>query len=109
MSLISARNLELSVGGPHPLLDHVDLDVDARERICIVGRNGAGKSTLLKLLAGEITPDEGSVRIDSGATVTRLAQEVPPVTGGSVFDVVAEPLGIAPRMGELGRRRRGSG
>ncbi len=93
MSLISARNLELSVGGPYPLLDHVDLDIDARERICIVGRNGAGKSTLLKLLAGEITPDEGSVRIDAGVTVTRLAQEVPPGTGGSVFDVVAEPLG----------------
>ncbi len=93
MSLISARNVELSVGGPYPLLDHVDLDIDARERICIVGRNGAGKSTLLRLLAGEITPDEGSVRVDAGTTVTRLAQEVPPGTGGSVFDVVAEPLG----------------
>ena len=38
-----------------------------QDRIGIVGKNGAGKSTLLKLIAGELTPDSGSV--DMGATV----------------------------------------
>ena len=61
-------------------LDHVDKFFDGRtiikdfsynllrsDRIGIVGRNGAGKSTLLHLIAGELTPDSGTV--DMGATV----------------------------------------
>jgi ATP-binding cassette subfamily F protein uup len=93
MTLISIRKLEFSVGGPHPLLANVDLEIEANERVCIVGRNGAGKSTLLKLLAGEVVPDDGIVQIDGATVVTRLAQEVPAEISGSVFDVVAEPLG----------------
>jgi len=92
MSLISIQNLEFSVGGPAPLLHGVDLEIEPNERVCIVGRNGAGKSTLLKLLAREIVPEDGVVRVDGGTVVTRLAQEVPPGTAGTVFDVVAEAL-----------------
>jgi ABC transport system ATP-binding/permease protein len=93
MALISLRSVELGVGGAFPLLDGVDLDVDAGERICIVGRNGAGKSTLLRLLAGEIKADDGSIQIDPRTVVSRLAQEIPQDVNGSVFDVVAAPLG----------------
>jgi ABC transport system ATP-binding/permease protein len=93
MSLISVRNLELGMGGAYPLLQQVDLDIAAGERICIVGRNGAGKSSLLRLLAGEIVPDEGHVARDAGTVVARLPQEVPHELAGTVFDVVAEPLG----------------
>jgi ABC transport system ATP-binding/permease protein len=93
VALITLRDVELSVGGPHPLLHDVALEVDARERICVVGRNGAGKSTLLRLLAGEIAPDGGLVQIDAGAVVARLAQEIPPDVRGSVLEVVAAPLG----------------
>lgn len=93
MALITLRGVELSVGGPHPLLHDVALEVDARERICVVGRNGAGKSTLLRLLAGEIAPDDGVVQVDAGTVIARLAQEVPPEVQGSVLEVVAAPLG----------------
>ena len=61
-------------------LDHVCKAYDGRtvigdfsynllrqDRIGIVGKNGAGKSTLLRLIAGELSPDSGSV--DMGATV----------------------------------------
>ena len=95
MSLIRVRNLEFSIGGPYPLLEGVDLDIDAGERVCIVGRNGAGKSTLLRLLGHEMEPDDGSVQVAEAATVARLAQEVPEGTAGSVFDVVAAALGEA--------------
>ena len=92
MPLLQLRQVDYSVGGPL-LLDHVDFTLDANERVCIVGRNGAGKSTLMKLIAGEIRPDDGTVQVDGGTRVARLAQEVPQATAGSVFDVVAQGLG----------------
>ncbi len=92
MPLIQLQSLDYSVGGPL-LLEHVDLAIEANERVCIVGRNGEGKSTLLRLLAGEIKADDGEVRVQGGVRIARLAQEVPQDTSGSVFDVVAAGLG----------------
>ncbi|HET7842774.1 MAG TPA: ATP-binding cassette domain-containing protein [Xanthomonadales bacterium] len=92
MALLELRAVDYSVGGPL-LLDHVDLAIEAGERVCIVGRNGTGKSTLLKLLAGELRPDSGDVRRASNVRVARLEQEVPRALEGSVFDVVSEGLG----------------
>src|SRR5882724_5022539 len=92
MPLIQLQHVDYSVGGPL-LLEHVDLAIQANERVCIVGRNGEGKSTLLRLLAGEIKPDDGEVRLQGGVRIARLAQEVPQDTAGSVFDVVAAGLG----------------
>jgi ABC transport system ATP-binding/permease protein len=92
MSLIQILGLDYSVGGPL-LLEQVDLSLDLGERVCIVGRNGAGKSTLMKLVAGELKPDDGEIRLQGGTRVARLTQEVPQDTSGTVFDVVAEGLG----------------
>jgi len=97
MSLVNLVNVDYSVGGPL-LLEKVDLAIEANERVCIVGRNGAGKSTLLKLIAGEIRPDDGEVRVQGGVRVAKLAQEVPHGVDGSIFDVVAAALG---HIGEL--------
>ena len=92
MSLIEIRKLDYSVGGPL-LLEDVDFALEPRERLCVVGRNGAGKSTLLKLLAGELKPDDGEVRVSPGVRIARLAQEVPQGVDGTIFDVVASALG----------------
>ncbi|GAB2587798.1 ATP-binding cassette domain-containing protein [Dyella jejuensis] len=92
MSLIQLQRVDFSIGGPL-LLEHVDLSIEANERVCIVGRNGEGKSTLMKLIAGELHADDGEVRVQSGVVVARMAQEVPQATAGSVFDVVADGLG----------------
>src|SRR5579859_2232050 len=92
MSLIQLQRVDFSIGGPL-LLEHVDLSIEANERVCIVGRNGEGKSTLMKLIAGELKADDGEVRVQNGVIVARMAQEVPQDTAGSVFDVVAQGLG----------------
>ena len=92
MSLIQLQNLDFSIGGPL-LLEQVNFSIEPNERVCIVGRNGEGKSTLMKLIAGELTPDDGEIRVQSGVVIARMAQEVPQGTAGSVFDVVADGLG----------------
>lgn len=97
MPLITLNQVDYSVGGPL-LLEKVTFGLDSGERVCIVGRNGAGKSTLMKLLAGEIKPDDGDVRVQAGTRIARLAQEVPADTEGTVFDVVASALGEHGRL-----------
>lgn len=92
MALLQLIDLSHSVGGP-ALLSHVDLSIEAGERVCIVGRNGAGKSTLLRILSAEIGADEGERRTASGVRVARLAQEVPHGVSGTVFSVVSAGLG----------------
>ncbi|MES9875732.1 MAG: ATP-binding cassette domain-containing protein [Candidatus Sedimenticola sp. PURPLELP] len=100
MALITLRKVQLGYGGPL-LLKDVDLSIERGERICLLGRNGTGKSTLMKLVAGEIQPDDGQMTIQQGARITRLTQEVPAGTEGTVFDVVSSGLG---QLGELVRQ-----
>jgi ABC transport system ATP-binding/permease protein len=76
--------------GRLPLLDEVQLQVDPRERVSVIGRNGTGKSTLLKILSGEIPPDSGTVWRQPALKVARLEQDVPLSAHRSVFDIVAE-------------------
>jgi ABC-type multidrug transport system fused ATPase/permease subunit len=58
-----------------PVLDGVDLTIDAGESIAIVGASGEGKTTLLRAMLGLLDPDEGAVRIDGveAARVTRAS------------------------------------
>ena len=54
-------------GSDRPVVSGVDLDLDPRERLAIVGPNGSGKTTLLDLLSGRREPSAG--RIERGSTV----------------------------------------
>lgn len=51
-------------GNGQPLLDGIDLTLEPGEAISIRGDNGCGKSVLLWLMAGQLRPDEGTVRLD---------------------------------------------
>jgi len=60
--------------GPLTILDRVDLEVRAGERVAVVGVSGAGKSTLLGLLAGLDVPTSGQVTLD-GQDLSRLDED----------------------------------
>ena len=68
---LELRNLVRSFGGV-TAVDGVSLSVARGERLAVIGPNGAGKTTLFRLIAGEMSPTRGSVRL-FGRDVTGLA------------------------------------
>jgi len=60
---LTADRLEKSFDG-QPVLSGVSFTVQGGETLAFVGRSGCGKTTLLRMLAGFLTPDSGSVRLD---------------------------------------------
>jgi len=97
MPLLTLGDISLSLGRP-ALLDRVALEVQPGERVCLLGRNGEGKTTLLRVIAGEIAPDDGVVRLEAGRTAALLPQTFPDALTGTVFDLVAEGLGEPGRL-----------
>jgi len=93
MALIILNNIFLSYGDP-PLLDDVQLQIDAGERVCLLGRNGTGKSTLMKIIAGDVLPDRGEMVRQKGVRIALLGQDVPEGLTGTVRGVASE---YAPR------------
>src|SRR5699024_8024674 len=56
-------------------LARTTLRLEGGDRLLVVGPNGAGKTSLLRVLAGELAPDDGAVRVLGRAQIARLAQE----------------------------------
>lgn len=92
MALINLEKISLAYGHKQ-LLDKVELSIERKERICLVGRNGAGKSSFLKVLDGLIVPDEGRVIFDPRLKMSRLDQDVPRNDHRTVYEVVTSGLG----------------
>ncbi len=91
MELVRLSNAQLAFG-THPILDHADFQLNAGERVCIVGRNGAGKSSLLKVIDGQQVLDDGKVQFVNEVTVARLEQDPPRGQSGTVFEFVSDGL-----------------
>lgn len=66
--VIEARSVTHSFG-KDKLIENFKLKVMRGDRIGLIGNNGVGKSTLLKLLLGELTSDEGSIKIGTGLKI----------------------------------------
>ena len=89
--LLRLDNVSLAFGS-RPLLDHVALQVEPGERVCLIGRNGEGKSSLLRLFAGLAVADDGEVWIRPGARVALLAQDLDSAPDATVREIVTAGL-----------------
>ena len=92
MSLVTIDRVSIAFGHL-PLLDEVSMQIEPRERVCLIGRNGTGKSTLLQIVNGEIPADAGTIWRQPGLRTARLDQDVILSAARPVFDVVADGLG----------------
>ncbi|MDY5349018.1 MAG: ABC-F family ATP-binding cassette domain-containing protein [Candidatus Ventricola sp.] len=76
--IIECENVGKQMGG-RQLFSSFTYTILRDERMAVVGENGCGKTTLLRLLAGELSPDEGRVTIGDTVRVGFFAQEFPKV------------------------------
>ncbi|HEX7871978.1 MAG TPA: ATP-binding cassette domain-containing protein [Sphingobium sp.] len=97
--ILSYENLGL-VQGAGWLFRGLDLHVQERDRLALIGRNGAGKTTLLKLIGGLIEPDEGKRATVSGTHVVMLEQD-PDVSGFATLRDFAVSRARAPALHEV--------
>ncbi len=97
MPLIKLTNGCLAYGHV-PLLDAAEFQLDAGERVALIGRNGAGKSSLLAALAGRAPLDDGSLWLQPGLTLGYVPQEPPFDPALSVFEAVVAGMGETARL-----------
>jgi branched-chain amino acid transport system ATP-binding protein len=71
--LLTVTGLSRNFGGVRALRN-VDLSVNAGEVVGIMGANGAGKTTLFALIAGNLRPSAGEIRLD-GASIVGLSPD----------------------------------
>ncbi len=91
MALINLENVSLAFGEA-PLLDKINLQINQKERIFLIGRNGMGKSSLLKVIMGHLNIDGGVIHRTPGLKVSELSQQLPDCQDLTVYDVVAGGL-----------------
>lgn len=71
--LLSTKNIGKTLGG-NPLFSKMDILLSPGTRLGLLGPNGSGKSTLLKILAGELAPDTGTIKIADGLKIVYFDQ-----------------------------------
>ena len=85
MIILQANKIERSFAG-EVLFDNINLQVDERDRIALVGKNGAGKSTLLKILVGEEEPTYGEINKKKDISLSYLAQDSRFESENTIYD-----------------------
>ena len=70
--------------GTKPLFEGVDLTLNPREKIGLIGSNGAGKSSLFAMLRNEIHSDQGSLDFPAQWQVASVAPETPPLERSAI-------------------------
>lgn len=83
--------------GAEAILENIQLEIKTNDRIALVGKNGAGKSTLLKIIANQLSYDEGQISKPKDVTIGYLAQNTGLESNRTIWDEmlsVFEPLKV---------------
>ncbi len=92
MPLLRLTNVSIAYG-THALLDNAEFQLDAGERVGLLGRNGEGKSTLMKIIAGNVHADHGEIWRQPGLKLAWLEQAPDLPADATIYDAVASGLG----------------
>ncbi len=92
MALLTLKGIQHSYGGP-PLLEDINLQIETRERIALIGVNGVGKSTLFGILSGTHQSDAGELWQRQGLRLAVMPQHFPADLKGSVREVICSEFG----------------
>ncbi|MEO8859667.1 MAG: ABC transporter ATP-binding protein [Burkholderiaceae bacterium] len=86
MSLLVVSNLRKSFNGNHAV-DGASFSLAAGELLALIGPNGAGKSTLFNMLSGQLSSDQGSVRLDGHELLGRSPRAICHMGVGRTFQI----------------------
>ncbi|MEM7515718.1 MAG: ABC-F family ATP-binding cassette domain-containing protein [Planctomycetota bacterium] len=94
--VLTLQGVEKSYGD-HVIYDGLDLEIKRGERWCVMGINGAGKSTLLKLVAEQIQPDAGQVKLGASLRLGYFAQASLEILdeGRTVYEIIDDEFPTA--------------
>jgi zinc transport system ATP-binding protein len=105
---IEIRDLSFYYNG-YPVLLDVNLNVEEKDFLAIIGPNGSGKTTLLKIVLGILRPRKGTVKIfgREPAQSAGLTGYVPQDTGTNKgFPISVADVTLMGRLGRSGRKAR---
>lgn len=100
--VLEAKNVSQDFGG-QKVIDNFSLRVMRGDRIGLVGPNGVGKSTLLNILLGNLTPDEGEVKLGTKVEIAYFDQLRKAL---GMEKTVAENVGLGSDVIELNGSKR---
>lgn len=88
MALVNLKNISVFFGDLS-IVERVNLLIQPRERICLLGRNGEGKSTLMKVIHGDLLVQKGDVFWKKNLRTSMLDQELKDGIFGNIRSVVS--------------------
>lgn len=83
--MVSVNQMSFYFGG-QDIFEEISFQINARDRIGLVGRNGAGKTTLLNLLSKKISPKSGSIDFINNINIGYLPQDLDFVNDSNLLD-----------------------
>src|SRR6476660_2834441 len=95
--MLTIRDLKMTLGG-RVLFENATLQINAGDRVAIVGPNGAGTSTLFSIILKQKEPDTGVVEREIWTSVGYLPQEAEAHGDETVLDVATGRVEELPRL-----------
>ena len=93
--MLTLQNISYKHNNSDLLFDNISFTVNNHEKIALIGANGIGKSTLLKIIAGELQPSNGELRINSDPYY------IPQIFGQYNHFTIAEALRVNHKLNAL--------